>query len=179
VAIYYGMSENFNMKALKLDASFRPIEIIDAVEALVMCFIGKATAVETYTRKIRSATQVFQLPAVIVLKKIIKFRRHGIQPTRQNLLWRDGHRCQYCTRCLPTNQLTLDHVIPKSRGGGNTWENLVVACKKCNQKKGCRLPSESGMCLLKPPRRPRESVLRSIKKNQISNLWNNYLWEKI
>jgi len=173
------MAESLKMKALKLDASFRPIEIIDAIEALVMCFIGKATAVETYTREIRSATQVFQLPAVIVLNKIIKFRRHGIQPTRHNLLWRDGHRCQYCAKKFPDQQLTLDHVIPKSRGGQNSWENLVVACKKCNQKKGSRLPSESGMQLLKPPRRPKESVLRSVKKNQISNLWNNYLWEKI
>ena len=166
-----------NVKTLKLDSSYRPLEIIDALEALVMCFVGKAIAVETYTREIRSASAVFKLPAVIVLNRIVKFRFNGLMPNRANILWRDGNKCQYCAHNFPVSELTLDHVIPKSRGGRNTWDNLVVACKKCNQKKGAKIPRESGMYPLRKPSKPRLSVLRAVPEKQISNLWKDYLWE--
>ena len=164
------------MMALKLDASFRPIEVIDALEALVMCIIGKATPVETYDTKINSPSKSFELPAVIVLKNIVKFRFTTIACNRINIVWRDNNQCQYCGNYFLTDKLTMDHVIPKSRGGKNTWENLVAACKKCNQKKGSRTPQESGMIPLKKPIRPKANILRTVKKNQISDLWKNYLW---
>ena len=164
------------MMALKLDASFRPIEVIDALEALVMCIIGKATPVETYDTKINSPSKSFELPAVIVLKNIVKFRFTTIACNRINIVWRDNNQCQYCGNYFSTDKLTMDHVIPKSRGGKNTWENLVAACKKCNQKKGSRTPQESGMIPLKKPIRPKANILRTVKKNQISDLWKNYLW---
>ena len=137
------------MMALKLDASYRPIEVIDALEALVMCIIGKATPVETYDKKIKSTTKAFDLPAVIVLKTVVKFRFTTVACNRQNIIWRDGNQCQYCANFFPDDKLTMDHVIPKSRGGKNTWENLVAAGKKCNQKKGYRTTNESGMHPLK------------------------------
>ena len=164
------------MMALKLDASFRPIEVIDALEALVMCIIGKATPVETYDTKINSPSKSFELPAVIVLKNIVKFRFTTIACNRINIVWRDNNQCQYCGNYFSTDKLTMDHVIPKSRGGKNTWENLVAACKKCNQKKGSRTSQESGMIPLKKPIRPKANILRTVKKNQISDLWKNYLW---
>ena len=164
------------MMALKLDASFRPIEVIDALEALVMCIIGKATPVETYDTKINSPSKSFELPAVIVLKNIVKFRFTTIACNRINIVWRDNNQCQYCGNYFSTDKLTMDHVIPKSRSGKNTWENLVAACKKCNQKKGSRTPQESGMIPLKKPIRPKANILRTVKKNQISDLWKNYLW---
>ena len=164
------------MMALKLDASFRPLEVIDALEALVMCLIGKATPVETYDRKIKSPSKSFQLPAVIVLKSIVKFRFTTMACNRQNIIWRDNSQCQYCANYFSSDKLTMDHVLPKSRGGKNTWENLVAACKKCNQKKGSRTINESNMVLLKKPIRPKANILRTVKKNQISDLWNNYLW---
>ena len=107
--------------ALKLDASYRPIEVIDALEALVMCIIGKATPVETYDTKIRSTTKAFELPAVIVLKTIVKFRFTTVACNRTNIAWRDNNQCQYCGNYFPFNKLTMDHVLPKSRGGKNTW----------------------------------------------------------
>ena len=165
-----------DMMALKLDASFRPIEVIDALEALVMCIIGKATPVETYDTKINSPSKSFELPAVIVLKNIVKFRFTTIACNRINIVWRDNNQCQYCGNYFSTDKLTMDHVIPKSRSGKNTWENLVAACKKCNQKKGSRTPQESGMIPLKKPIRPKANILRTVKKNQISDLWKNYLW---
>ncbi len=165
------------MMALKLDASFRPIEVIDAIEALVMCIIGKATPVETYNKKINSPSKAFELPAVIVLKTIVKFGFTTIACNRQNIIWRDNNQCQYCANHFSTDKLTMDHVLPKSRGGKNTWENLVAACMKCNQKKGSRTTKESGMLLLKKPVKPKANILRTVKKNQISDLWKNYLWQ--
>ena len=164
------------MMALKLDASYRPIEVIDALEALVMCIIGKATPVETYDRKINSPSKAFELPAVIVLKTVVKFRFTTVACNRANIVWRDGNQCQYCGNHFPFDKLTMDHVLPKSRGGKNTWENLVAACMKCNQKKGSRTPQESGMIPLKKPFRRKANILRTVNKSQISELWKNYLW---
>ncbi len=165
------------MMALKLDASYRPIEVIDAIEALVMCIVGKATPVELYDTKINSPSKTFELPAVIVLKTVVKFRFTTISCNRQNIVWRDNNQCQYCANYFPLDKLTMDHVLPKSRGGINSWENLVAACKRCNQKKGSRTTKESGMIPLKKPVRPKASILRTISKNQISELWKNYLWD--
>ena len=97
------------MMALKLDASYRPIEVIDALDALVMCIIGKATPVETYDKKIKSTTKAFDLPAVIVLKTVVKFRFTTVACNRQNIIWRDGNQCQYCANFFPDDKLTMDH----------------------------------------------------------------------
>ena len=95
---------------------------------------------------------------------------------RQNVIWRDNKQCQYCGNYFSLDKLNMDHVVHKSRGGKNTWENLVAACMKCNQKKGSRTPKESGMIPLNKPIRPKANILRTIKKNQISELWKDYLW---
>ena len=163
------------MKALKLDASYRPVEVIDAIEALVLCIIGKAKAIENYTREICSPSRSFKVPAVIVLKKVVRYKFAGIICNRKNVIWRDQNKCQYCGNIFSTENLTVDHLIPKSRGGTNTWKNLVAACKKCNQKKGCRTPQECGMIPIRKPTKPKTTILKTT--NQISDLWKNYLWE--
>ncbi len=163
------------MKALKLDAAYRPVEVIDAIEALVLCIIGKAKAIETYTKEICSPSTSFKIPAVIVLKNIVRYRFGGIMCNRKNIIWRDQNTCQYCAKSFPSEKLTIDHIVPKSRGGKNSWTNLVAACKKCNQKKGCRKPSECGMIPIRQPTRPKTTILKNT--NQISDLWKNYLWE--
>ena len=176
--IYMGIdSLNNNVKTLKLDNSYRPIEIVDAIEALVLCLIGKAQAIENYKKEIKSVSDSFKLPAVIVLNRYVKFQFKAVAAHRREIITRDNNTCQYCGKEFPSNKLTLDHLIPKSKGGKNTWENLVTACKKCNQKKGNRTPEESNMPLINRPRKPKYSILRSVGKNQISELWKNYLWE--
>ena len=165
-----------DMKALKLDSAYRPIEVIDAIEALVMCIVGKALAVETYEKKISSPSVSFELPAVIVLKTVVKFRLTTVACNRSNIIWRDHNQCQYCANHFPDDKLTMDHVIPKSRGGKNTWQNLVAACKKCNQKKGSRTVKESGMIPLRKPFKPKANILRTLSQNEISELWQAYLW---
>jgi 5-methylcytosine-specific restriction endonuclease McrA len=166
-----------NVMALKLDSSFRPIGVVEAVEALVMCLIGKARILESHEQEIRTVSKSFSLPAVIVLNRYVKFRFAYVACNRNNIFYRDNFTCQYCEKTQNSDNLTLDHVIPKSRGGKNTWENLVTACKKCNQRKGNLTPRESGMKLLKKPRQPKASILRTLKKEQISPQWKNYLWE--
>jgi 5-methylcytosine-specific restriction endonuclease McrA len=165
------------MKALKLDSSFRPVDIIDSVEALVLCIVGKARAIESYTKEIRSVTEAFKLPAVIALNRYVKFRFSYVSCTRANVLLRDQHKCQYCAKRFQSEKLTLDHVIPKSRGGINTWENLVTACKKCNQKKANQTPAEAHMPPIRPPFKPKGSIFRFIKKEQISPKWKQYIWD--
>ena len=166
-----------NTKALKLDSSYRPLEIVDAVEALVLCLIGKAYAVETYKEKIRSVSESFELPAVIVLTRYVKFKFKTISPTRKNIMWRDQYKCQYCEKECESKVMTLDHIVPRSRGGKNTWTNLVTACKKCNQKKGNRTPDEAGMKLIRKPERPKTTILNMLETNQVNDLWKNYLWD--
>ena len=162
------------MKTLKLDSTYRPVGVIDCLEALVMCIVGKATAVEEYDEEISSPSVTFKLPSVIVLKTVVKFISRGVKPSRKNILWRDKSKCQYCGVIEAPKDMTIDHVIPRSRGGGNTWSNLVTCCKKCNQKKRDRTPEEANMCLLQIPIKPRNSVLRQI--NDVQPIWNIYLW---
>jgi len=165
------------MKALKLDASYRPVGVIDAVEALVLCIVGKAKAIETYTREICSPTRRFKVPAVIVLKTMVKYHFEGIACSRQNIIWRDQNICQYCAKSFPSEKLTVDHLMPKSRGGPKSWKNLVTACKRCNQRKGNKTPQECGMIPIRKPYKPKISALKTTAKNQISDLWKIYLWE--
>ena len=165
-----------DFKTLKLDASFRPVEVIDAIEALVLCLIGKAAAVETYTEVINTVSEKFELPSVIALKRIVKFHFTTVACKRANVIWRDENQCQYCANYFPTDKLTIDHIMPSSRGGGDTWLNLATACKKCNQKKGNKTPEEAGMALIRPPFRPKTNILRAVKKSQINPIWKDYLW---
>tara|TARA_B100000989_G_scaffold17167_1_gene11326 strand:+ start:5672 stop:6211 length:540 start_codon:yes stop_codon:yes gene_type:complete len=168
---------NHNEKALKLDSSYRPIEIVDAVEALVLCLIGKAQAIENYKTQIHSVSKSFVLPAVIVLNRYVKFNFKIVSASRRDIITRDENCCQYCGCEFPNDKLTLDHIYPKSKGGQNTWSNLVAACKKCNQKKGDRTPEQANMKLINKPTKPKYSILRTVGKNQVSDLWKNYLWE--
>ena len=140
----------------------------------MLCIIGKAKAIENYAKEINSPSTSFKLPAVIVLTNIVKYQFTGIVCNRQNVIWRDGNKCQYCCKIFPTEKLTIDHVFPKSRGGEKTWTNLVTACKKCNQKKGNKTPKESGMIPIRKPVKPKTTILKNI--NKINEVWKTYLW---
>ena len=162
------------MKTLKLDLPYRPVGVIDCLEALVLCIVGKAIAVEEYEKEVNSPSVSFKIPSVIVLKNVVKFMNQGLKPTRNNVIWRDHSRCQYCANTFCSSELTLDHIVPRSRNGKNTWTNLVACCKKCNQLKRDRTPEEADMQLIKKPLKPHNSVLRHATK--IEPIWNIYLW---
>ena len=157
---------------LKLDASYRPIEIIEGLKGFSMVYTGRAQVVENHTHQLSA---LFYYPSVIVLKKYIRKKPVYLSPTRANIYWRDEHKCQYCAQTFEYNDLTLDHVIPKSRGGQKTWNNIVTCCKGCNQKKGPKTPSEASMTLLRKPDVPKFNVLRSQHGIKIPETWKNYL----
>lgn len=99
--------------------------------------------------------RVIKVPRVIVLTAYDRFPKKAIKFSRMNILIRDRSTCQYCGRKLPRNQLNLDHVVPRCKGGKTTWENVVASCFDCNRKKGMRLPREASLKLIKKPSRPR------------------------
>ena len=114
---------------------------------------------------IRSVNFEIQVPRVIRLLFYDRVPRKTIRLNRNALLARDCHRCQYCGRRLPAHLLSLDHVIPRSRGGMGTWENIVCACLKCNVRKGGRTPREAHMRLIRKPFRPKRSPMLAQKLN--------------
>ena len=125
---------------------------------------------------IRSVTFEIQVPRVIRLLYYDRIPRKTIRLNRHAVLARDGHRCQYCGRRLPANQLSLDHVIPRSRGGMDTWENIVCACLKCNIRKGGRTPREAHMRLIRKPFRPKRSPMLAQKlKSSKYKSWGVWL----
>lgn len=130
---------------LLLNSCFEPIRILSVRQALKMLTKGKVTVVLSSRRMVYPG--IYQ-PSVIRLVeyKYIPVRMQVV--TKKNIYLRDNHTCQYCSRKLHSSELTLDHVLPRSRGGRNSWENLVTACRKCNQAKGDMTPEEAGMKLL-------------------------------
>jgi 5-methylcytosine-specific restriction endonuclease McrA len=112
---------------------------------------------------IRGVGYDLQAPRVIRLPRCNQLPRENMRFNRKNVFARDANRCQYCARNQPTSELSLDHVIPKSKGGPTTWDNIVCACVACNVRKGGRTPREAGMKLIRKPRKPRYSPLLTMK----------------
>lgn len=112
---------------------------------------------------IRTVRFQIAVPKIIRLLGYDKLPKAGVKLNRRNLFARDSNRCQYCGKRYATCELSLDHVVPRSKGGQNTWENIVCACVRCNVRKGGRTPDEAGMTLIAPPRKPRRSPILTIK----------------
>jgi 5-methylcytosine-specific restriction endonuclease McrA len=160
--------------SLKLDAAWRPIEVIDCFKAFSMCRSGRANVVEDYNVKAHGSTM---FPAVIVLKSYVRKHEFLLSCTRRNVYNRDNYTCQYCSmKAISKFDLTLDHVLPKSRGGPKTWENIVSSCHKCNTKKGARTPKEAGMKLLKEPKRPRATFIDFYTIKHVPKQWSPYIY---
>lgn len=135
---------------LVLNASYEPLNITTWRRAVVMLLKGKAEGLEhDPTHLIREDTL---LPTVIRLRQFVRVPYRQLPLTRRNLFHRDGHCCQYCG--YSGDQLSVDHVVPRSRGGLDAWENVTTACLSCNVRKGNRTPREAGMVLLRHPHRP-------------------------
>jgi len=157
---------------LVLNASYEPLNICSWRRAIVLILKGKAESIE-HNGKMLSET--FHLPTVIRLRNYVKIPYKEISLSRRNVLHRDNYTCQYCGE--RRHDLTIDHIQPRSRGGIDTWENVVAACLKCNVKKGDRTPKEANMHLLTTPRRPPSHVTFEISKHSLSGhtYWNKYL----
>ncbi len=112
---------------------------------------------------VRTVRFQIAVPKIVRLLGYDKLPATRVKLNRRNLFARDGNRCQYCGKRHPTSELSLDHVVPRSQGGSNCWENIVCACIRCNVKKGGRTPEQAGLKLVHPPLRPKRSPVLTIK----------------
>src|SRR2546425_10961799 len=163
---------------LVLNYSFEPLHFTNGRRAITLMLAGKAEAVEDSPRVIRSPSTVFSLPAVIRLAVYIrKPFLDRVAFNKKNILRRDGYTCQYCNR--RGERLTVDHVVPRSRGGDTTWTNVVAACLRCNLHKGNRILEDAAMRLLKPPAHPQflfsVHLLRHPHAPFFLDAWRKYL----
>ncbi len=117
------------------------------------------------------------VPDVVKMVRYNGMPRFRVAFTRRALFMRDKYRCQYCGASPGSRELTIDHVVPLSRGGRSCWENCVLACVSCNSKKGCRTPAEAGMILLTEPREPKWSPLFNIAPTRVLDSWQNFISE--
>jgi 5-methylcytosine-specific restriction endonuclease McrA len=147
-----GSYDRLHQPVLVLNASYEPINVCAARRALILILKGLASAEEDAPTCVQSYNRLTALPSVIRLLEYRRIPQQSRALSRKNILLRDRYTCQYCYRVLPSVELTLDHVQPRSRGGGSSWENLVACCHPCNNRKGSRTPEEAGMKLAKAPR---------------------------
>jgi len=143
------------MPVLVLNSSFQPLSVIPERRLIVLLSKQKVTFLDNSMRElieesIKARRLELERPVIVQLLANVRIPRVALQPTRSNILLRDDETCQYCGK--HSRDLTLDHIIPRSRGGQSTWENLVASCKACNGKKGNRLLKEVNMRLLRQPR---------------------------
>lgn len=170
--------------ALVLNADYRPLSYFplslwswqDAVKAV---FLERVDVVSEYDRAVHSPSYEFQLPSVIALKEYVPMARRPAF-TRFNVFLRDRFTCQYCTGRFAVEDLTFDHVIPRSRGGRTTWENVVTACASCNLSKANLMPAQCGMFPRRHPDAPTTYELqengRAFPPNFLHKSWRDFLY---
>jgi 5-methylcytosine-specific restriction endonuclease McrA len=173
-----------NYPALVLNADFRPLSYFPLSlwpwqESVKAVFLERVNVVSEYERVVRSPSLEFRLPSVISLKEFVPVSRRPAF-TRFNVFLRDRFACQYCGQPFPTERLTFDHVIPRSRGGTTIWTNVVAACEPCNLRKGHRLSRECGISPLRAPHQPSNHQLRengrAFPPNFLHQSWGDFLY---
>ncbi|MHB8853010.1 MAG: HNH endonuclease, partial [Ignavibacteriaceae bacterium] len=164
-----------NAKVLILNQSYEPLTVCNIKKAIVLIYLGKAELVVQDKRKeLRSVSKTFPWPSIIRLSQFITLPYKRVVLTRKNILRRDEYKCSYCGRGdLP---LTIDHVVPKSKGGIDSWDNLVCACTFCNNKKGDRTPVEANMILLNRPFKPSHIMFIKNVVGKLDENWKPYLY---
>mgnify|MGYP006099071239 CR=1 FL=1 len=198
------LGNSLNERVLVLNRGYAAIRIISVRQAFILLFRQVAEVISAVngryeTFDIGSWLEVAELQRLyeaqdhdwvrcasgdIAAPRIIRIHSSNRQPdyhvklNRRNLFSRDGNRCQFCGNRFPTADLSIDHVLPQSRGGAHTWENLVCACIACNSRKGNRLPREAGMSLVRRPVQPRTSPDRAIRvRRRQYEAWKVFLNE--
>lgn len=169
---------SISLKVLVLNHSYQPLHFCTLRRAVVMLIKGKAEEIEYDGRVMRSASFFLRVPTVIRLMTYIHqpYRQAGVRFSKKNVFKRDKYTCQYCGST--EGEMTIDHVIPKSRGGATCWENVVVACQRCNLKKGDRTLQECGLKLLRRPKEPHFLLYYKSAypaPSSVLESWNKYL----
>ena len=159
-------------RALVLNATYEPLCVVPARRAVVLVLDRKADVLHEGDDAFRSERLTVQVPSVIRLRTFVKvpFRRRA-PLNRRGVFARDGHRCQYCGAAAES----IDHVIPRSRGGAHSWDNVVAACRPCNVRKRDRLLAETTMCLPREPDVPRDLTWVVVAVGHVPGSWEPYL----
>lgn len=162
---------------LLLNSNYEPLNVCDVRRAFRLVFGDKAEVIEYDHHDVITPRVVFRAPSVIRLQYMIKRPRPRVRLSRREVFTRDHHTCQYCGKT--THDLTLDHVVPRHRGGPHTWDNLVAACKACNHRKGGKLVDEARMRLTRAPFEPRCDVYTQFTpylSDPRNDAWRDYLF---
>lgn len=168
------MNSLLNRQVLVLNQNYEPLSVCNARRAILLIFKGKAEIVEQDGYMIHSISQAFPLPSVVRLVYYVRVPYKKIVLSKRNIVKRDGGRCQYCG--TTRGPMTVDHVVPRSFGGEDTWENLVCACIKCNNQKADRTLEQSGMNLLRRPQRPSNIMFIKHLLDGSEQKWRPYLF---
>ena len=141
-------------QVLVLNAGYEPLSLVSVRRAVVLLLNEKAEMLEATQQMLTSTSRSIPIPLVIRLVHYVKLPHRRVPATRASIMLRDAYTCQYCGEAPGHSHLTVDHVVPRSRGGVHDWHNLVTACKRCNQKKGSLTPDEALMRLIRKPFEP-------------------------
>lgn len=162
-------------QVLVLNASYEPLSLVSVRRAIVLVLREKAELLEVTRQVLRSNREVMPVPLVIRLVHYVRLPHRKVPSTRAAVMLRDAYTCQYCGEMPGRNLLTVDHVIPRSRGGRHNWENLVSACTRCNQKKGSLTPEEAGMHLIRKPFEPSYVALVLLSNPTAAHRWETLM----
>jgi 5-methylcytosine-specific restriction endonuclease McrA len=192
------MTLALNTDVLVLNKNWSALRVISAAEALADLFVGRVEAIDTDFQAydfptwrelsaykcefepepycfVQTVTDAVLVPAVVRLMKFDKVRRPTVRMSRRNVYLRDNYTCQYTGKKLPASQLNLDHVVPTSRGGKTTWENVVCCSIEVNSKKGGRTPREAGLKLIREPKRPDPAQLLFVARRPRHDAWKHFV----
>ena len=164
-------------QVLVLNASYEPLSVVSVRRAVVLLLKEKAEIVEAAQAYLRAERSTMPVPLVIRLVYFVRIpRSFGLPLSRRTILARDGYTCQYCGAQPGKPLLTIDHVVPRSRGGTTCWENVVTACAPCNRRKGHRTPEEAHMSSPRHPTRPRYLAITWLTGAAPPQAWEKYLY---
>ena len=160
-------------KVLILNQDFSAIAVCSVHKAFLLVYLDKAEMVsKTDQASLRTISTTYPVPSVIRLQRYVRVPYYGIALSRHNVMRRDSYSCQYCGAA---KNLTLDHLMPRSRGGETIWQNLVTACSRCNSRKGDRTPEEAGLKLKRQPSRPSLLTFLQLHLSASNQDWRTYL----
>lgn len=168
-----------NVKTLFLDSAGVPISVIDWTKSILLVMNEKVIVLDWYDIYARSPSTRFQIPSVVMTKKYVTKKNSKLKCTKENIFAREKAKCAYCGELVLKSKRTIDHIVPRCKGGKTSWKNCVLSCKTCNNKKGSSSLQDSGMKLLIEPYEPKTIDRRFlpwfINSNTIPESWKQYV----
>jgi 5-methylcytosine-specific restriction endonuclease McrA len=171
-------TSRLSSRVLVLNSTYEPVHICSVRRAVIMIFKEIAVMQESALFSLRSVSCAIPAPSVVRLLHFVHIPYKRKLASKNNILIRDRYICQYCGKPLKSQEVTLDHILPKSRGGQSSWENLAACCPRCNVKKGSKLPEEAGLTLIKDPRNGSSFHFLHLLRHygSVDEKWRKYLF---